>query len=251
MFSSVRNCAAGVAAMFAAALWAQTAAGQVTPQNVVTNALPFLKIDKSALSFGMSIGGTLDRGPSVNSSSGFYRGGTDSFGGPYFNVFANVPITTLGPFTVRAGVMIETMHGTFDFSGTAGGVPTTSSGALWQTDFLATLPLVTPISQNFLFSVAPVAGFGLLAPTGNPGGPFFTGTDSAFVTGLDLSLLQPVSPNVVVMYSVGYRYTAPTSFNTTLPGESYKIGASNRVMFSVSAFWAQGTNIGQNFTFRW
>jgi hypothetical protein len=249
MYSSARNCAASASAMFAAVLCAQTAVGQVTPTNVVTTAVPFLRIDKSALNFGGSLGGMLDSGPSVNSSSPFYRGGIDTFGGPYFNIFANVPLTNIGPFAVRAGGMIETMHGTFDFSGTAGGVPTASSGSLWQTDLLATLPFITPINPKLLFSVTPVAGFGLLTPTGNPGGPFFTGNDFAGVVGLDLSLLQPVTPNVVVMYNVGYRHTAPTSFNTTLPGELYKIGASNRVMFSASAFWAQGINIEPNF--RW
>ncbi len=249
MYSSVRHCAASVSAMFAAVLCAQTAAAQTQPINVVTTAVPFLRIDKSALNFGGSFGGIYDGGPSVNSSSSFYRGGTNSFAAPYFNVFANVPLTTIGPFSARVGGMIETTRGTFNFNGTAGGVPTTSSGALWQTDLLATLPLMTPITSNFLFSVTPVAGIGWLTPTGNPGGPFFTGTDTAFVFGVDFSLIQPINSNAAVMYSVGYRRTAPTSFNTTLVGERYNVGGSSRFMASASLFWAQGINFAPNFRY--
>src|ERR1700730_10008405 len=99
----------------------------------------------SSLSLGGSIGGAFNSGPSVNSSSAFYQGAEGSSGGLYVNLFANVPLTTVGQFAVRAGGLIETTRSNFDFSGTAGGVPTTSPGSLGQTDVLATLSFVTPI----------------------------------------------------------------------------------------------------------
>lgn len=193
------------------------------------------------VNFGASIGGFVDDGPAVNSSSSFYRGGTDGFPGFYFNIFANTGIAQTGNLDVGAGGMIEAMHGSFDFTGTAGGLPTTSSGSLWQTNLLATLPITTPISRSLFFSFTPVAGIAFVNPAGSPGGPAFASRDTAGVVGFDLSLLQPLTSGTIVRYNVGYRHTGPTSFDTTLPGELYKVGGSNAVIASFSLqFWQLG-----------
>jgi hypothetical protein len=237
-------CVALVAGALIGATFATDGRAQITPNqqyiyiidtNDPTNDVQTI-IDRRKLpplSLGGSIGGAFNSGPSVNSSSAFYQGAEGSSGGLYVNLFANVPLTIVGPFAVRAGGMIETTRGNFDFSGTAGGVSTTSRGSLGQTDVLATLSFITPIHPRFFFEVTPVAGGGWLNESGNPGGPSFTGTEFTPVVGIDLSLLQPISPKVVVLYTVGYRHTAPTTFNTTLMNERYKVGGSNAVMASV------------------
>jgi hypothetical protein len=189
---------------------------------------------ESLLDFTVAFGGTWNSGPSVRSSSGFYTGDINSFGGITGSIAATVPIGKAGIYDVRFGPKIEWMQGSFHFKGLAGGVQETLPGHMTQWDYLATLLFSTKIAPGRELYFGPVAGYAVVSTHGTPciGCPQYK-DPGAPVLGAYVGVWDRWSDKVDVGYGLEYRATGSINNKTTDPFENFHNGVNHTVMATV------------------
>jgi hypothetical protein len=217
-----------VAGFAAAALYGAPAFAADMPTKATVKAE-----SESLLDFTVAFGGTWNSGPSVRSSSGFYTGDIDSFGGITASVSATVPVGKVGNYNVRFGPKIEWMQGSFHFKGLAGGVQETLSGHQDQWNYLAILLFSTKLASGQEFYFGPVAGYADVSTHGTPcfGCPQYRDPGS-LVVGAHASIWAPVNKNLDVGVGVDYRLTGSTS-NPSTTTEIFRNGINQSVMATV------------------
>ena len=99
--------------------------------------------------------------------------------------------------------------------------------------------LTTPVAPLTTAHVYAGVGGALLMPTGQPTGPFgpsFEGTDTALAWRVGVGMDYQVAQNTWTGFKVGFQHTGSTEFATTLPGERFRIGSKQEVIFAFKSF---------------
>ncbi len=199
--------------------------------------------------FGVFVGGAMVTGLPTASSSGFFAGNLDhgaaslGGGGSAFVDLATFGTSpgAFGTYTLSGGVVVDYFGGTsLQYHGECGGFACTGTGHLSELNAIAELKLTTPISPGYTVNGYIGAGSATLWPTGQPtgvGGPNFLGsaTTAAFRVGCGFD--QRLDPNWSAGFKVGFQHTGSIEYDTTLPGERFRIDGKNEVLFGATLTW--------------
>ena len=195
--------------------------------------------------YGVMFGGDFVGHTGVNSTSGFYQGGYGGFAGIYGGLFADVPFARSGsqPVTLQSWIwsldpVLDFMHSSgLHYSGTGGGLPVTGSGSLSQYDFLLILKATTPLTPTSNLAFFGGLGGASLRPGGQPtgpGGPSYSSSSlvPAFRAGVEAS--QRLNAPLAVALQAFYQHTDGATFDTSLPGERFKVKDNDSFMLGLT-----------------
>jgi hypothetical protein len=174
----------------------------------------------------------------IRSSSGFYTDGNNSggagagglIGGSFFYNGWRLG-SGQGPFnayTVSLGMVVDYFGGASqDLTGRCGGTPCDGQIKINQLNFIPEIKLTTPFTQDLTGNIYYGWGLARVSPEGQPtgvGGPRIIGSDTAMAFRVGGGLSQRVTNNVWWDTKVGYQWTRPTEFSTSLANERFQFG---------------------------
>lgn len=183
---------------------------------------------------GASAAAGLSAQTSVNSTSAFYRGHADTAALGALGAFADCKIANVPGGKLSLVPTFDVRWNDLPFRGLGGGAPLSSSGSLTQLDYFLLLKYTRPLTPRYDISLFLGPGAATLHPHGNPGGPFFTGSDTVFALRTGIEISQLLYAGWVLALNLTYQYTAPSRYETTLPGEGYRIGGNNSIMIGLN-----------------
>ena len=195
------------------------------------------------IKFGISVGAALVTSLPTRSSSGFYDGGIDSNAGMLIGLSAFYDVARFGtgstPFSYSVlsfGVVTDFIgRAPLDWTGRCGTARCIGDGYLNEFNIIFEGKLTTPVAPLTTAHVYAGVGGALLMPTGQPTGPFgpsFEGTDTALAWRVGVGMDYQVAQNTWTGFKVGFQHTGSTEFATTLPGERFRIGSKQEVIFA-------------------
>ena len=195
------------------------------------------------IKFGISVGAALVTSLPTRSSSGLYDGGIDSNAGMLIGLSAFYDVARFGtgstPFSYSVlsfGVVTDFIgRASFDWTGRCGTARCIGDGYLNEFNIIFEGKLTTPVAPLTTAHVYAGVSGALLMPTGQPTGPFgpsFEGTDTALAWRVGVGMDYQVAQNTWTGLKVGFRRTGSTEFATTLPGERFRIGSKQEVIFA-------------------
>jgi hypothetical protein len=181
-----------------------------------------------------TVGASSITGLPTTSSSGFFSGNTnDAFGtligGSVFDdfmTFGSAP-GPFGSFVLSAGVVVDTTDSFLQEQGTCGGAPCDNSIRVLEVNYIGELKLTTPISDDNTINGYVGAGVAHFSPMGMPtglGGPAFVGTATTEAYRVGWGVDHRFDQNWSAGIKVGFQWTGPTTYNTTLAGEHFHFG---------------------------
>jgi len=183
----------------------------------------------------------------IDSTSGFYSGNTQSgadatlWGGQAFIDIMRVPLAGYSPM-LSAGLVVDQTNGKLQFSGRcAGATCSGANGSLSETAVIGELNLAFPLGGGNVYNWYAGGGVVFKTPRGNPtgiGGPGIVGTDTAPAIRIGGSLMHNFTDNFSAGAKVGVQWAGPTSFDTTLPGERFRLGREQEVIFALVATYS-------------
>jgi len=185
-------------------------------------------------------GGAYLNGIDVNSTSGFYSGSTQGgavgtlWGGSAFIDIMRVPV--FGSPMLSIGVVADQTNAQLHFTGSCGGEPCTgTNGSLSETAVIGEVNLAWPLGGGNVYNWYAGGGVVFKTPRGNPtgpGGPSIIGSDTAAAFRIGGTLMHNFTDDVAAGVKVGYQWAGSTSFDTTLPGERFRFGRENELIFA-------------------
>jgi hypothetical protein len=199
--------------------------------------------------FGVFVGGAMVTGLPTTSSSGFFDGNLDhgaaslGAGGSAFVDLAKFGTSpgAFGTYTLSGGVVVDYFGGTsLQYHGECGGLACMGTGHLSELNAIAELKLTTPISPRYTINGYLGVGSATVWPTGQPtgaGGPNFLGSATAAAFRVGCGFDQQLAPNLSAGFKVGFQHTGSTEYDTTLPGERFRIDSKNEVIFGATLTW--------------
>ena len=197
------------------------------------------------VTFGVNGGFAYVNDLPTNSTTGFYNGHTGVTNGMLVGALAFVDVGTIGhgpfgPATLSLGAVTDYIRGVgLTYTGTGGGVEVRGNGTLDELNFIGEAKVTTRVSPDatpprFLNFYAGV-GIATLWPTGaplGPDGPAFVGSASALAFRVGGGYDIQIDPSWTFNTKVGFQFTQPTEFATTLVGERFRIESKNEMFLT-------------------
>jgi hypothetical protein len=192
------------------------------------------------LNFGLGVAGDLP----THSTSGFFDGNTGVTTGMLAGGSMFVDAWTIGTgtaafssVTVSFGVVIDYISGMpLTYKGTGGGFPVIGNGTLDEFNVIGEVKFTTPVSPTITANIYFGAGSATLWPTGNPlgeHGPAFIGSDTAAAFRVGAGYDVRVADQWSVGGKIGFQFTSPTEFDTTLANERFRIRSKNEALLAL------------------
>jgi hypothetical protein len=202
-----------------------------------------------AWAFGLNFGATWQHNFPTNSSSGFYNGDVSSGASSLMGVSLFRDVHKLAPSyptggnggpMVSLGVVLDSFNGVpLRFDGTCGGFPCVGDGRLHQINIIGEIKLTQPIAPLVSINGYVGGGAAFVRPTGSPtGGTAFADqsqTTGAWRVGAGADFA--VGSHSYLGAKVGYQWTSGLEFDTTLPGERFKVDTYGNYYAAVT--WTQ------------
>jgi len=179
----------------------------------------------------------------TTSSSGFFSGNTNNafgtlIGGSIFDdfmTFGSAP-GPFGTFVLSGGVVVDTTDSFLQEQGTCGGEMCDNSIRVLEVNYIGELKLTTPLSPGNTINGYIGAGAAHFSPSGmptGPGGPAFVGTATTWAYRVGWGIDHQFDQNWSAGVKVGFQWTGPTTYNTTLPGEHFHFGYKDEYITAV------------------
>jgi hypothetical protein len=191
------------------------------------------------VSLGLIIGGAGIVSLPTDSTSGFYSGKLD--GGAIRYLIGGqglVDVARFGNSILSVGVAADHVSGaSLQWTGLCGGLPCFGSGNLRELNVIGELKLTTPISPSDSVNVYGGAGLAVLWPSGRPtgiGGPSFVGSATAPAFRVGLGADHRLSDSLSAGFKAGVQFTGATEYDTTLPGERFRLNGKTEVIFGLT-----------------
>jgi len=110
-----------------------------------------------------------------------------------------------------------------------------TNGSLSETAVIGEVNLAWPLGGGNVYNWYAGGGVVFKTPRGNPtgpGGPSIIGSDTAAAFRIGGTLMHNFTDDVAAGVKVGYQWAGSTSSDTTLPGERFRFGRENELIFA-------------------